>query len=230
MSDLLKYLSKFKKDNDYLTGTVYTVSPLTVKIIPTDTAIPVVSTTNLTNLKVGSRLLLLRFGDQLIGMAVIGQAQFITDYVIKQNDETRNNTTTVTDDNELTLTLPPYGIYEIEARLFVDAVSSTPDLKVAYDSTNVTQLQYRNCLGHGTNTTSVYNSDYIHFHSRSMTTETTYGLTASGWASVWEVFVVSTGSSEGTITLQFAQNTATAEDITMKANSLLKYTKIKGNN
>ena len=231
MNNIFSYLNdKINNKDTFITATVTTISPLTVKIIPTDTAIPVVSTTNLTNLKVGSRVLLLRYNDQLIAISVIGQSQFITDYVIKQDDEVRNNTTTVSDDDELTLTLPPYGIYEIEVRLFVDAVSATPDIKVCYDTTNVTSLSYRLALGLGSSSTSVYNSEYMHFHSRSLSTETTYGLTTSGWAGIWEKFIVSTSSSNGVITLQYAQNVATAEDITMKANSIIKYTKIKGNN
>lgn len=208
-------------------ATVVTVSPYTIKFPPDTTAIPAIATTSLYNISVGSRVTVLRFNKQYIITGVLGDpANKYKDYVIKQSDETRNNTTTVSTDNELTITLPSNGIYEIEARLFVDATSNTPDLKMSWYNSNVTQLTYRNCLGHGTNTTSVYNSDFMHFHSRSMGTETTYGLVSSGWASIWEVWIVETGSSEGVITLEWAQNTATAEDITMKANSYLGYTRL----
>lgn len=73
-NNLLDFLSKNRKTNDFLTGTVYTLSPLTVKIIPTDDAINVVSTSNLLGIQTGSRVLLLRYLDQFIAIAVINKA------------------------------------------------------------------------------------------------------------------------------------------------------------
>jgi hypothetical protein len=216
-----------KEEKTISIATVVTVNPLTIKFPPDTTAINAIATSSLYNISIGSRVLCLRYNKQYLVTAVIGNpVNKYKDYIIKQEDENRYDTETLSSDNELTLTFPPNGIYEVEARLFVDAVSSTPDLKMVWDYSNLTQLTYRNCLGHGTNTSSVYNSDYMHFHSRSMTTETTYGLVSSGWASIWEVWIVQTGSNEGTLTLEYAQNVATEENITMKANSYLGYTRI----
>lgn len=72
MSDFMKFLSKNRNSNDFLTATVTTLNPLTAKIIPTDAAINVVSTNNLNGVVVGSRILMLKYLDQFIGIAVIG--------------------------------------------------------------------------------------------------------------------------------------------------------------
>lgn len=232
MNNVLEHILNKNKDEILLTGVVSSLIPLQVKLYPGDDAISVKCLGNLLGIKVNSNVLLARFQSKFIVVGIIQDSPYPighTEYIIKQNDENRYNTTTVSNDNELTLTLPPNGIYEIESRLFVDAASTNPDIKVRYSTSNVTELQWRNSLGHGTGTTSVYNSNSIHFTPKYINTDANYGMTAAGYASIWEVFIVSTGSNQGTITLQYAQVSATAENITMKANSLIKYTKINNN-
>lgn len=53
-------------------ATVVTVYPLTIKFPPDTTAIPAVSTNQLTGLQAGSRILTIRYGKQYIAMEVIG--------------------------------------------------------------------------------------------------------------------------------------------------------------
>lgn len=65
------FLNKQFDKTDYL-ATVTNLSPLEVELIPNDTAIPVVSTTGLIGLKVGSRVLLKKTSNQFIAIAVIG--------------------------------------------------------------------------------------------------------------------------------------------------------------
>lgn len=72
MNDFLNFLNQNKKTNDFLTGTVVTTYPLTVKIIPSDSAINAVCTNNLNGLVVGSRVILQKFQNQFIAIAVIG--------------------------------------------------------------------------------------------------------------------------------------------------------------
>lgn len=66
--------------NLFATGTVYTVEPLTVKLIPDDAAIQVKHLMSVKDLIVGSRLLLLRFGRQFIAIGAIGESGSVAKY------------------------------------------------------------------------------------------------------------------------------------------------------
>lgn len=72
MNDFFKFLKSNKKTENYLTATVASLNPLTAKIIPDDDAVNVVMTNNLAGIVVGSRILMIKFLDQFVGIAVLG--------------------------------------------------------------------------------------------------------------------------------------------------------------
>ena len=65
-----------KKENQFFTGIVSALSPLSVKIYPLDGAILCKATTNLLGLNVGSNVILLKIGNQFIITHVIGEVNF----------------------------------------------------------------------------------------------------------------------------------------------------------
>lgn len=212
-------------------ATVVTVNPLTIKFPPDTTAIPAVILTNLFGIAVNSRVLTLRYGKQFIVTGVIGNYAYpigwIT-YVIKPSDTTKTNTT-YADDPHLTLTLPKNGIYEIFLNIAVDAENTTPDIKCTWTTSNITEEVRRTPTGPGLGITSVYASEYSRYVCASLSSGAYFGLTDSGLAGIKEFFVVSTDSSNGTLTFRWAQNTSDASNVTVKANSYLRAIKIDNN-
>lgn len=59
-----------------LIGTVSTLYPLKVQLVPEDTELPVVATSSLAGIKLGSRILIQKFGKLLIGTSVISDDVF----------------------------------------------------------------------------------------------------------------------------------------------------------
>lgn len=221
-----------KSQDTYFTGTVSSLNPLKVKLYPGDDEIPVVATSNLLGIQTGSRLVLIKFQNQLIAIALIQNNSYpigTTKCIVKANSDVRNNTTTLNNDSELTLTLPKNGEYQIDLVMYLDGVSTIPDIKVAYNTSNCTIKGYRTAVGPGPSTNSVYNANYVRMNSRNFTQTAEYGSTNAGWGTIIETSIVETSNSQGTLTVQHAQVTATAEDVWVRAGSWIKYTKIGHN-
>jgi hypothetical protein len=80
------------------------------------------------------------------GLAWICSNPYRKYVVIKTADETVNNSTVLQDDNELYITFPFSGVFEITANLHLDANSDTPDMKIRYALTNVSAITRRMSL------------------------------------------------------------------------------------
>lgn len=232
MSDFMKFLAKNRNSNDFLTATVTTLNPLTAKIIPTDDAINVVPTNGLNGMSVGSRILMLKYLDQFIGVAVISSNTYPIgwySYVIKPSDTSKTNDTTLADDPHLTLTLPRNGIYEVFLALAIDAENTTADFKSTWNINNITEEVARTPTGPGLSITSLYNAEYSRYVCASLTAGAYFGLSGSGYSGVKEFFVVSTDSNDGTLSFQWAQNVSDATNVTLKSGSYLRAVKIDNN-
>lgn len=147
--------------------------------------------------------------------------------IIKETDENISSRTTLQNDDDLICYLEPNSLYEIEMNLIVDGTDSAQDIKVNWSVTRIGGYYYKNCIGPGDTTTSIYNSDSLHMQSKALTTESAYGVVASGWTFVKETALVRTTDSKGTLQVQLAQNTLSGTAITVKKGSYIKYTKIR---
>lgn len=148
MSNIYDWVLNKKTEITTWIGTVSTLDPLTVTLLPSDTAIPVVSTTNLLGLRIGSRVLLQKFQNQLIATNVLG------DVAIKWYDVPENQSITGTDMVNITglvFTLKANsGLYAIDVHMSVrNEGSATPDIKVdwAVTGSDYTLICGRNCRG-----------------------------------------------------------------------------------
>ena len=101
-----KYLINQAPKDYFLTGTVATLKPITVKLIPTDQSIGAVTTTHLNNINVGSRVLMVRGFNQLIIVAVIGSPNHLTDLITVS----LNTTQAITGDNKLLFNNTPITV------------------------------------------------------------------------------------------------------------------------
>jgi hypothetical protein len=71
-NNLFKYIKNKKNKNQFITATVSALTPLSIKIYPSDNAILCKSTTHLTGLAVNSNVIAMKIGSQFIIIAVIG--------------------------------------------------------------------------------------------------------------------------------------------------------------
>jgi hypothetical protein len=115
--------------DEVLIGTVSTLYPLKVQLVPNDTELPVIATSSLSGIKVGSRILIQKFGKLLIGISVISNDVF-TRCMLKKTDvqSIPNSTQTkitfssgdveydplgMFDDGNDTIVVPTAGWYEV---------------------------------------------------------------------------------------------------------------------
>ncbi len=71
-NNLFKYIINKKNESQFITATVSALTPLSVKIYPSDNAILCKSTTHLVGLAVNSNVIVMKIGSQFIIIAVIG--------------------------------------------------------------------------------------------------------------------------------------------------------------
>ena len=73
MNNIFNYIIPKRPDNQFVTGTVSSLSPLQVKLYPDDSPITCKATTGLYGLKVGSNVVLMKIGNQFLIVNVIGK-------------------------------------------------------------------------------------------------------------------------------------------------------------
>lgn len=190
-------------------------------------------------------------GDIYFGSYSSNSMSFITDFVIsnsrgykldtwdkprviiKKEDESVSSSTTLQNDNDLKILLPPRCLFEIEALLSVDSASATPNFKKAWDLDSVmgTLEEVEGKIfgiGPGLSLSGNYeNSDYVSLRRYNATYSALYGLSSVGAGCIMERMLIDTGLYGGILTLQWCQNTSNATAVTVEAGSYLKITKVK---
>lgn len=95
MNSIFNYLIPKRPDNQFVTGTVSSLSPLQVKLYPADYPITCKATTGLYGLKVGSNVVLMKIGNQFLITHVIGtQINTYLDSIMINRNSTQTITTT----------------------------------------------------------------------------------------------------------------------------------------
>jgi hypothetical protein len=147
--------------------------------------------------------------------------------VIKKTSQSTNGDTTMDDDNELFVYLPPNFLCEINLNLAVSCVSNTPDIKIDWASNNVTLIGDRFSIGPASSITSVQAAAATkHLAINSLSYDNVFGLDGDGTASIKENFVVAVGNEGGYLKLRWAQNTSDANPISVGSMSFIKVTKL----
>jgi hypothetical protein len=212
--DLIK--SKIKNrpiENNILIGTVSSLNPLRVTIIPGDTAVPAVSTTNLNGIVAGSRIVLQKMLNQYIAIAILGNP------AIQLYRCTANQNLTTADMANIAgmvFTIPKNsGYYAINTHINVrNETSATPDVKFdwAITGTDYYTIVGRNCRGGeyaATNSTTLTLTRNSAGHG--FTTDVYYPLPAvNGNSYVTEQFIVLAGVSDTIFQFRGSQVSADA--------------------
>lgn len=157
---------------------------------------------------------------------VFNQDAWSKPMVVFKEEDQDDSSTTIGNDLELYIWLPPNGLYEVEANLFVDGTDAATDFKTDWDVTGIEAgSYYRNCLGPGTGSTSNYNCPAMEVQTHAFTTAVNYGIVASGYSRIVERSLCKTGNTGGLITIRHAA--ANAGTVTVKAGSYIKATQVK---
>lgn len=142
--------------------------------------------------------------------------------VVKTADETVNNSAVLQNDDALAFAIGANEHWFAEAELLVSSPSVNSDLKVAW-TTPVglsAYRAYRHTNAFGVSETSAPSTPY---------TDPTVGITFGSVNGVWVGYIKAwflNGATAGTVQLQWAQNTQTAEDTIVKAGSFLRLTRL----
>lgn len=147
-------------------------------------------------------------------------------YVRKTADETVNNTDTLQPDDHLLFSVEANAIYEFELVLVIVCNSATADWKFNWTVPSGTTMLW-GFTGEGTNPWPGGSHLTSAAALESASTEVTGGGASHGNPSGRiGRGIITSGSTAGTVTLQWAQNTPTVVDNTVKANSFIKYRRI----
>jgi len=148
--------------------------------------------------------------------------------LIKYDDQDITNDTSLDQDLELFVVLPPDTIFLVEAYLTVSAASNTPDAKIGWDINDNEMINdVRWCLGNGYNSTNNDNSNAIQIRRYNASTEVPYaGMTSAN--AIREHFLIKTGPNDSNtmIELLFCQRTSSADYVRMQSGSHIVFTKV----
>jgi len=153
-----------------------------------------------------------------------GSSANVSSYVIPAATRTLSNSTTLTADADLTVTLAANTTYEIEFWL-IFFTNVACDLKTAW-SVPAGATGLKSCVG-ATDNAATYTSrtdTRARVGAHSFTTSTTYQLEIGDLAQLcWERGIVTT-TSTGSLTIQWAQNSAVVGNLNRSVSSFLKVT------
>jgi hypothetical protein len=146
----------------------------------------------------------------------------------KVSNQTLSSNTTLQNDEYLWAYLRADQVYEVYLHLSARCVSTTPDLKVAWQLVNTTLLSYRGNVGPAQSNTDSKDTNMKSalYHDADAVA---YGLAASGSQPTFieERFLVRASPTGGLIRLQWSQYTSNASAITVYASgSYIKLTPV----
>lgn len=137
-------------------------------------------------------------------------------YVVKASTQSVTNSTTLVSDVDIIFTLAAGVVYEIDANLVMQASTTTGNIKTAWVATGtvaaaITSGNERMVQGPPDTGTSVPDSTLMQTRAFAFNAAPLYTMnTANSNYYAHERLLMTGGASGGTLTLQFAQNTAVA--------------------
>lgn len=139
-------------------------------------------------------------------------------FVVKADPDIVNNSTSLRNDSELFLTLSD-GLWKIIADISVTG-PTTADVKIAWAlSGGAAQATARQCRGPATGVTNAESTSTV-CCSKNWASAIGYGTDGTLISAIEEVGLIQVTGS-GTITMQYAQNSAVASDTTIATHSML---------
>lgn len=173
MNDIYKNILNKNTGQQFYTGTVITLTPLTVKIFAADDAISVVPTSNLAGLAVNDKIIFAKIGAQFFAIGYVGSPKTDCIELIKSTEQSITDTSTVKvafdsinkqsgsnfsfDSNGVKIGV---GIAKVKVDLQLWMHCETEDAySVAFIYKNASQISYSIFPKRDTNSADVYLSD-----------------------------------------------------------------------
>lgn len=146
---------------------------------------------------------------------------------LKSAVTTRNNTATYAADPELSGILLEVGLFRVELYLFATQGSATPKLKTQWGFSGTVAAFNRWCLGPSTDNISAPSivSD-VNLSAFTNTQNAVYNTSSSGAYSAMNEVAIMNVSVAGNLSLQWAQNAATAVNTNVQPGSHFVVTRI----
>lgn len=162
-----------------------------------------------------------------------GERVTVADYpkvrvIKKAASETVTNSTTFQDDDDFSVTLDAGKTYRIELCAVVTGPAAA-DVKFQWTVTGgVLALTNRHCIGPATGVTDALSTSMRANGAPGLLTGVSYGTDGTNGSRIVETFLVetTTNNTSGTLTLQWAQNTANVTGTAMNVNSYLVVTEV----
>lgn len=227
IDNVFKYILNTKHESQFVTGIVSALSPLSVKIYPSDDAILCKFVTGLYELKVGSNVIMLKVGTQFIITNIIGSTNtYIPKYIRKTANQTATSTTTIVNDTHFNITLPISSTYEIEVCLEATG-SNSGNLRLAWAKGSGITAYNRIISGPDQLGGSV-NSTLVNMNAVAYNAEVPYTTDGSAASSIIERFLVTTTGTlaNNTVVMKWAQWASNGTPTTITSNSYMKITKL----
>ena len=158
-----------------------------------------------------------------IDMILLHGQDFKT-FVYKTTNETVTNDTTMQNDDELVVTLPQNGIFEVNLNAIANATSTNPDIQCDWATTgDITLMDNgRFCISHNTDVADADDSDSIKLKvETSLSTDISYGMDGSNYTYIKEKLILQTGNNGGTLQFRWTQKTASAFSTAVKPGSYM---------
>jgi hypothetical protein len=148
--------------------------------------------------------------------------------VLKTEDQSLDQDTSMQGDYLLYIKLPAHGIYQIEANIIAVSANATPDIKIDWNTNGeYTLLSARQCLGPAAGITDLTNSN-VHNGYYALASDIAYGLEGTVDESIIrEKFIIQTHKEMVLIELRWAQNVYHATPTIVESGSNLVVTKLQ---
>lgn len=147
--------------------------------------------------------------------------------VYKNEDQSTSSSTTVSDDDELYIFLPPNSVIELEAYILYNGTGTADDMKVAWSSTgDITSIHDGRIVFAAASTLTAYTDVPIYINNVGLTTQLTIGCMASGDMCYRDKILIKTGLTGGFLQFRWSKNANSGETLTVKAGSYIKATKL----
>jgi hypothetical protein len=163
---------------------------------------------------------------------ILLHTQEFKNFIYKTTQEDVTNNATLQDDDELYVTLPQNGIFEIDLNLAVNATDTSTDIKCAWSTSGDIALMGRRFYqSHNTNVTDVNNSSTVKIGCYDdITTALAFGVVSGDPPATYihEKFIVLTLNDGGTLQFRWAQQSAQSGKTTaIKVGSYMKITQLQ---
>lgn len=141
-------------------------------------------------------------------------------FVRKTADESVTSSTTLQDDNHLTLSVEANAVYQVELVMIYDGEETTGDLKVQFVAPASAAFSYGTMSAHSDQASEFDSS--MKLTEQTLAAATTYGCFGTGVNVFGRAFgLLVTAGTAGTFKLQWAQNGSSATATRLRTNSYL---------